>query len=617
MESGTTAGVRRQEDHGPARRAGLLERTPITRVHVAGFLLVVTATAFRAWAISPAWFFYDDFFFIEKARAQGFTTDYLVQPYNGHLMPLSWALTWVNTRLDPFGFQYPAAEIIVLFALAGLGAMSLFVALFGARWAALVPLVLFLFSPVLLPATTWWAAAVNQLPMLVAAGFGVAGFVRHLQHGRRRDLALSLVWLAIGLGFVERTLVLVPMMWLVAVLYFASGTVPERVAHVWQTFRSAVVAHAVLLVAYLAVYVPFAMNFDATSITSRPLFGVLGNMAGIAFPSGFVGGPLRWQRSDITQSEAHPPQVVLILAWLVIATLVYASLTTRRRGGRAWLLPVMVLLVNSVLIATSRAIFFGAEIALDFRFQTELALIMPMAVGLAFLPLTGSVESAEPVETPWRIDTPGTVVTALATFLVASVVSSASFPLRNLADTSPERYVENFESSARAEPGRQVLDLPTPDYVWAPFAYPTNLTSRILEPLAHLVRFRTTTTDRAWQVGHDGRLIPLDLPEARAQKAQVGEDGCFGTLDGGTDRWALDGPVVGVEWFVRLAYTTTETTPVTVTVDEVDRKATLEPGSHYLVVPAPGEYESVQLTVPEGSAPVCLRHLGIVRVDLS
>jgi hypothetical protein len=614
MESSSVAGTRRRADSvEPAAATG---RGRLTRVHVAGLLLVVAATGFRAWAIRPAWFFYDDFFFIQKARAQGLTADYLVQPYNGHLMPLSWALTWANARLDPFGFQYPAAEIVMMFALAGLAGLSLFVTLFGARWAALVPLVLFLFSPILLPATTWWAAGVNQLPMLAAAGFALSTFVRHLQRGRGRDLVLSLLSLAIGLGFVERTLVVVPMMWLVAVLYFASGTLPERLAHVWRTFRTAVVAHAVLLGAYLAVYVPFAMNFDATSITSRPLFGVLGNMAGIAFPSGLVGGPLRWHRSDITQSEAAPLQLVLILAWLVLAAVVYASIRTRRRGARAWLLPVTVLLVNSVLIATSRAIFFGAEIALDYRFQTELALIMPMAIGLAFLPVRGAVESAEPVESTWRVDARGTVFVSLVVFLVASLVSTASFPLRDLGDTSPRRYVDNFESSARADPGRQVLDLPTPAYMWAPFAYPTNLASRMLDPLSALVRFEASTTDRAWRVGNDGRLIPLDLPEARAQKAEVGADGCFDTLTGGTTmRWALDGPVVGIQWFIRLSYRTTQRTEVTVSVDQVDRKATLEPGQHYLVTPAPGQYQSVGLTIPEGSAPVCLLHLGIVAVD--
>jgi hypothetical protein len=603
-----------EEEDAPASAAPSQSRASRT-VPLLGLLVVAAATGFRIWVIHPAWFFFDDFFFIEQAREKGLTADYLVTPYNGHLMPASWLLTWVNAKADPFGFGYPATEIVVMSALVGLGLLRLLISLFGPRPGVLFPLVLALFSPVLLPATTWWAAAVNLLPMLISLTFGLTAFVQHLRDRRTSDLVWSLAWLLLGLAFVERSLVVVMVMWLVAIMYFATGPVPHRVGHLLRTYRTAVVAHGLLVPAYLAVYVVYAKNFDAQSVTSRPFFGVLGYVAGIAFPSGATGGPLRWRVAEVTQSEAHPHQAVLILAWLVVATVVWASVRTRHRGARAWLLPLTALVANALLIAVSRAIYFGSEISLDFRFQTEVAVLLPLAVGLAFLPVVGAVESSEPKESGWRLDTRATVLPAMAVFLVAATVSASSFPLRNLTTTSPQRYVETFEASARALPGRQVLDRPTPAYLWSPVAYPTNLASRILAPLAGLVDFRSATTDDAWRIDDRGRLVPLELVESRSQTASVGDDGCFTTLRGGAvSSSALDGPVLGVDWYVRIDYHASESVRLTLSVGDTSRTDRLEPGTHYLLAPAGGSYDAVRLEVPQGSAPVCLRHLGIVAV---
>ncbi|QIG42645.1 hypothetical protein G5V58_07515 [Nocardioides anomalus] len=588
-------------------------RTP--SVWVAGLVVVTAATVFRAWAIGPAWFFYDDLYFIQQARREGLTWAYLVQPYNGHLMPASWLLTWVNARAGAFDFRFPAVELVALAGLFGLGTLRLHLRLFGQRWAVVVLVALTLFSPILLPATTWWAAGVNQLPMLVALTFGLTDFVAHLQERRTRHLVASLLWVLVGLAFVERTLVVVPVMWLLALLFFATGTVPERVVHLWRHYRSALTSYAVLTVAYLAVYVPHAQNFETQQVASRPFFGVLGQLAGVAFPSGTTGGPLRWRVSDITQSEADPPQLVLVLSWVVLGVLVLASVRTRRRGARAWLIPLTSLVLNALLVAVSRAIFFGAEISLDFRFQTEVAVLMPLAVGLAFLPAPGAAESSEPRDSGWRIDTASTVVPALAVFLVAATVSASSFPLRHLTTTSPRRYVETFEASARADPGRQVLDTTVPTYVWSPLAYPTNLTSRMLGPLAGLVDFRVHTTDTAWRVDETGALVPVEVTEARAQEAATDARGCFATVRDDDLRVALDGPVLGAQWYVRLAYQATGPGALTLGTGDAEQTVRLAPGRHYVLAPAGGAYDEVVLSASEDSGPVCLRHLGIVAVD--
>ncbi len=583
-------------------------------VMLAGLALVVVATGFRIWAIRDAWFFFDDFYFIEEALRHRLTPAYLVEPYNGHLMPASNLLNWVNARLDPWNFALPATEMMILFALAGVGALRMLITLFGPRRAVLVPLGVFLFSPILLPATLWWAAGVNQLPMLVAIGFGLHYFTRHLQERRTVDLVLSLVWLLGGLAFVERTMIAVPIFWAVALLYFTAGTVPERCAELWHRYRPAILAYTGVVAAYLAAYVPWAMNFDATSITERPLFGVVGNLGGIAFPTGLVGGPLSWQVSDVTQSEANPPQAVLLLGWAVVGLLVLASARTRRRGLRAWLIPAGVLVANAVLVATSRAIFFGAGIALDYRFQTEVALAMALAVGLAFLPVIGARESAEPVPASWAVDTRGTVAVASLVFLVLALVSTARFPLRNLTTTSPRAYLEAVQESTRERPDAQLLDQVTPAWFWSPLAYPTNTYRYQFLPIADQLEIRTVTTDLAYGVDERGRFQRLAFSQVRQQAAPV-TGNCFDRLDGGSRTFPLDGPVVGFGWFLRLAYDTPAATTMTIELGDVETTAQLEAGRHYLLAPAAASYDAVRLTVPADAPVVCLRHLAIGTVD--
>lgn len=591
---------------GPRRHAAARP----THVVGAGLLVVAAATGFRVWALHGAWFFFDDFYFLQLALTHDLTASYLLKPYNGHLMPASTLLCWVNARISPLDFRLPATEMVVLFAALGLGMLRLLVRLFGRRPAILVPLVTFLFSPVLLPATTWWAAGVNQLPMLVATVLGVNAFVEHLQERRTRSLVRSLAWVALGLTFVERTVLALPLFWLLALLYFTSGTFPERCAELWGRYRAAVVSTVLFLGAYLAAYVPWALNFDARTVTRRPLFGVVHDMVVTAFSSGAVGGPLAWRVSDVTQNEAHPSEAVRLLGWAVLAGLVLASAVTRRRGLRAWLLPASLLAANAGLIATSRAIYFGPQIALDYRFQTEAALAFALALGLAFLPVRGARESSEPVPASWAVDTRSVAVVSCVVFVALAAVSTDRFPLRNLTTTSPRAYYDNVERSARERPGTQLLDLPTPAWLWAPLAYPTNTYSHMFRPVGHGLVVRTVTTDAAYLVDDRGRFRPVDFHPVRHQVSRTART-CFGHTWPGTSRWLLDGPVIGVGWFLRLAYDAPADTTVTVSVSGQDTSVRLQQGRHTLLMPAIGSYASVVLETADDSAPVCLRGLSV------
>ena len=577
--------------------------------------VVLAATAFRLWGIQGAWFFYDDFWYIQHARSNDLTLGYLLTDYNGHLMPGGMLLNWLNAGVQPLGFTLPAIELIVGFAVAGLGMVKLLLRLFGHRWGVLVPLALFLLSPILLPATTWWAAGVNQVPLLISMTFGLDAFVGYLQKPSRRLLTLHLLWLVFGLLFSERTLLVVVLGWLIAVIWFTCGSGPERLRSLWRDHRVALIAQGVLMAAYLAAYVPLALNFDAATVAKRPFFAIVQDMALTAFSAGLVGGPLNWKTTEVTQQEAHPSPWFLLASQIVLVGLVVVSARTRRRGLRAWSLPAAVLAINVALVATSRAIYFGPEIALDYRFQTEAALAAAVAIAGAFMPVRHALEPSIPREGAVRLDKPVWVAPALIVFVVLATVTTSRFPLRDLGTISPRAYLETVATEAKAHPGAVLLNCPTPSWFWAPLAYPTNTYEYMFREIPG-VEVDTVVTGQPFLVDEGGHYRALGLTPVRELATPLPDTECPARLGRGESEWPLNGPVYGVGWFVLLTYAADDGDgTVKVTTGGRASTAPLVEGVNRVLVPATGAFDTVTLRPSTSASRVCLRGLQLVGLD--
>lgn len=582
------------------RRRWFARPHPVVAV---GLVLVAAGVVFRGWAVADAWFFFDDFHFIAEAVRSELTLGYLLTPYNGHLMPAGLLLTWLNTTLAPMSFGPVAVEMLVLYAAAGLGMLRLLCTLFGTRAAVLWPLTFYLVSPILIPATTWWAAGVNYLPVLVAVSWGVDAYVRHLRAPTRRTLVQSIAWVVLGLAFAELTLLVYLFLGHLTLSYFTTGALTDRLRQTWRRYRAAVVGHTVLVVAYLAFYVPHAMNFHASDVVDRPMFEVARAMVATAFASAVVGGPGRWELMRVTQSAADPTQLVQLLSWAVLLLLVHASVTTRRRAGRAWALPTLVLAASVALVSVSRAIYFGPEIALDYRFQTLAAPAMALALGLAFLPVPGAVESVEKRADHWLVDDRRRATAALAAGVGFAVLSTARYPLLHLTEHDPRAYFDRVVASSRDVPAdEELIDLPVPPWLW--FGPPeTTPYSVVFAALGDLVpRARETVTDGALLVTEDGTVRPAvmevvrrdTLPLTGSCPHPVGETG---------SHVRLDGPVVGYVWFVEIDYTTAYDGTIEVHLGDHVVEAPVQAGSHTLLLPGAGEYDTVTVRAGPGSQP--------------
>lgn len=575
------------------------------RVVLLGLLIVTAGVAFRAWSQRGVWFFFDDFNFIRLAAAHDLDWRYLTTSYNGHLMPAGNLVTWLNHELAPMDFRVPAAELLALFAMAAVGLLRLTLSLFGPRLAALVPVVFFCFTPILIPATTWWSAGVNYLPAITATLWALDAHVRYLRAPSRRRRAATVAWILAGLAFAEVTLFAYVFIAHVTLAYFASGSPRERLGQVLSDHRPAVLTHSVVVAGYLAVYIPAAMNFSAGEVTERPLFEVARKLFGTAFTSAVIGGPGQWRIEDVTQSAARPTDVTLIAGWITVALLVQASVATRRRGLRAWALPAVVLGASVALVSVSRAIYFGPEIALDYRFQTMAAPAMALALGLAFLPVLGATESAEPTGEHWLVDRRARVGIAMLAAVAFSVTSTGRYPMRELGTQSPQRYLQRlWATSEGRSPEARLINLSVPQWFWRGLDVEGNQYDAVFAPWHRRVPpVADIVVDDAYLVTDSGEVVPVAMEVARRNQAAAASD-CAVPVPRNGATVALDGPVIGFVWFVRVTVTASAPTRLTVVVDGTDRSAEVPEGTHTLLLPGAGDYDRITVlgapTGPDG-----------------
>ncbi|MEP9365487.1 hypothetical protein ABLE68_21140 [Nocardioides sp. CN2-186] len=578
------------------------------RVLLGGVALIVLAAAIRTWTATQTWFYVDDFPLVATAARDGLSLHDLFQPYIGHLMPAGRAAAWLTTAGGGYDYPVAVAELIALYVLVGAGALRLFRTLFGSRPVVLLLLAYLLLSPWLISPTAWWAAGINHLPALAATAWALDAVIRHLRDPQRRHLVASVLWIVFGLAFAELALLAYVPVLVVALGYFARGSLPQRVGHLWTSYRSLVVVHAVLGAAYLAAYV--ATSWDPTGDRPpAPWRDYLVNLIGTVLPSAFIGGPGTWKQEWAAQFDVAPAVWMRLLGLAVVVGLVALSAMTRERALRAWLIPLSQVAATVVLMSQTRSIFGGSFI-LDLRFTTPLALGTALALGLAFLPVEGALESSAPRSTHWLVDRPAPAVLALAVFAGLAVWSATTFPLLHVPqDQSAKRFFATFERSLdQHDAPVEMVDAPMPGFVFSGVEgrYATSLS------MYDEVEVPAVVQDDYYVLDDTGALVRPALDVARRAPAVTGGTGCDGHLVGSTGAGiALDGPVFGATWRLRVTYSATAETPAVITLGDREVPVTLLAGEHTLETSGAGQYDAVRIDGLDDGVSACVSSLEV------
>lgn len=578
---------------------------PGGKVIAAAVLMILAQLGFRAWAVYGGWFQLDDFTFMSRLASRSPDFAMFAEGHAGHLMPLGFLLSWINLQLDPLGWVYPATELLVMQAIASAGMLVFLVSAFGRRLGILVPLAVYLFTVLSLPAFIWWAAGVNQLPLQIAIGWAGWTHLQYLRTRRTRWLAATVAITVGALLFYEKTLLIYAFFAFLALAYFARGDLLGRVRHVLRTYRTGVIAHTVVVVAYLPFYVEYGLNFDPNRANNEPLGPVFLNVVGVSFGTGVVGGPLQWKHPSEIFSLPDPAQLLNLLALAVVGAVVYEISRSRLRAKRAWILPALFLGPSIILLAGGRTSFVGPDLALDYRYQTELAAIAAITLGLALFPLRGAVESVEPTRTSRFLDQPTRVAAATAVVAALGTYSSATYALHWQGGDSPATYMATLEAElAEHDSPVPLVDGAVPEWIVGALAHPYNRPSFALHMFADRTTYPSASTDELRIVAEDGRIRPVVIEAFR--RNVPAQSGCPHPASFGRVAVRLDEPVIGSGWWARVSYAADGDSPLVVRAGEERHEPGIRKGLHNLFFEAAGEFQTIEFSGIDRDIAFCI-----------
>lgn len=608
---------------------GWLQADPSRRVLVWAIGLIAIQAVFRGFVMFGGWFLYDDLSFVQRAATQPlWSFDYLFESWNGHVMPGAFAWVHVLTSLWPLDYTPVALSGLAMEALAGLAMYVLLAEMFGRRPAILVPLSFYLFSAITLPATLWWAAALNQLPGIAALTLALWCQVRYHRTAKVRYGLLGVLCVAGGLLFSEKVVFAFPVIFLLTLLYFCAGPPLSRLRRCLRTHVVVWSAYGVVATAYVAFYlvtVPSPVNGKPTAVVALKTMGA--NLVYAVIPAAY-GGPFTWDRLGVGATAASPVAVVFLSA-VVTALLVAWSVMRRHRAIFGWLVIVGYWAVNAFILGMTRAPWVGPVIGREYRYATDLAVIIAVFGALACLPLHGvwlrgdvqllirrrRGEDPHGVPRRARPDVPalpesvaaGGVTLAL---VVASLITTMSFDANWRNDVTP-RFFGVIRSDLAAMHGRVTMaDLILPDAA-APSGVVLGVSSSTAVaamPNAPAILEPGTASDNLYMVDDDGHLKAVwvdGFPNKQGPEA-----GCGWRVGSSPVDVPLSGTTMSWRWYVQVDYVASLEADTTITAGTVETPVHVKPGVNRLYLMSEGPVSSVRFGgLTYGS--LCTEHIAV------
>jgi hypothetical protein len=499
------------------------------QVLIGGLILVALSVAWRAQFLGHMYFTQDDFYNLDLAIQSPFNWHYLAFNTAGNLVLGTQVITWVLARMSLYSWGLASVVSLALVAGAGLAALRLLRTLFGDRPAILVPLAFYLLCPVTLPNFGWWSAGLESLPLQLAIFMAVDAHVRYVREGRIKQLAAAAAWLAFGLAFFEKALVLPVLLFGITSAFLVGA--PSWLAGA----RLALRRYWRAWLAYLGVDAGYAVllwwSLQTSTITPQaPSFGSAVSFAGGLVKDtllpGAIGGPWRWWPvgGGSYALSAAPPGLIEFSVVLV-AVVVAASVALRRTAWRAWVIfATWFVLADLVPVTIGRLITKYAGIfVLETRYVADAIPALAICLGLAFLPLAWEPQEVRDSHLRFRayVRRPGAIqvrrraVALLVGIFVFGSIWSAQAYESTTSGATARSYIANGTSALRlVQRGTVVLDWPVPDGIESPLFGKFSGTATVLGeleqgPLAHKIRWIAPvrgTVDGLMMFDDTGRL---------------------------------------------------------------------------------------------------------------
>jgi hypothetical protein len=495
-------------------RAGWLSRHRVTLLALA---MIIAQLVWKANFLSQFYFRQDDIHFTEIALGNSLDWKYLSYVGSGHLHPGVLLIVWILARAALYDWAAACAVTLLMLAVASLAAWWLLRTLIGNRPAILIPLALYLVSPLTFPNDSWWQSGIESLPLQAVIFLSLIAHVHYVRTRRARHLVAAAGWLILGMVFFEKAAVVPVLLFGVTAGFLLDGRIAVTVRQSLVRYWRAWALYAVLVGGY-AVVLREALRASTSKPTSPSLSAGVTFSADLAKETlvpGLLGGPWQWFFSPNNAVAYSAPGADLVrLSLLAVAAIIVASVMTRPRAWRAWaILAVWVVLADIVPVLLGRLATLGTSsvLQLDTRYVADAAPVAAICVALAFWPAIHQVETepATPAERGDHFATQTWGIVGLC--LTCVIILSSVWSVRQYEDVTKvtnaagKAYWHNVRAalSASFPAGTQIFNESVPGYVMLWDFYGKDaIESAVLGPLA-----RST----AWTAHPSGTIDNLGM----------------------------------------------------------------------------------------------------------
>ncbi len=360
-----------------------------------GLLMIVVQVAWKAQFLHHLYFRQDDFHDLDLAVEHRFGWSYLTYIGSGHLIIGLRAVAWLLVRTaGTYSWALASTVSMVFVVAADLAGLRLLRDLFGERPAILIPFGIYLLTPLTMPDLGIWSSAMESVPLQLAIFMAISAHVRYVHSGGWPHLAGAAFWVAFGLAFFEKGLVLPAVLFALTAGYFCGGSLLHGCRESLFKYWRAWVTYAGLAAGYLVVLID-ALRTSASQpkvpISAEATFSFAWELIRDTLVPGSLGGPWHWLPVEGGSFAFANPPFVLVIVAMVVAVLTVAGTTLWRRvAARAWAILIgWVLLADVLPVAIGRLNTVDVGIlGLETRYVADAMPLLALCIGLAFLPMT-------------------------------------------------------------------------------------------------------------------------------------------------------------------------------------------------------------------------------------
>ena len=566
--------------------------------------LVVVHLAWRAALLDRGFFTQDDFLMLTLG-ARPLSLDLLSRDYSGHLFPGGFVIAWLNTHLAPLDWGVATAEILGLQLVTSVLAWLVLNRLLPGSWWRIPVLSAYLFCPLALWPTQWWAVAIQFLPVSLFLFLATWAMLHRLQEGSRWSGPLVVLATLAGLLFQERA-VLYPVVLAFVAIALAEAPGLRRVGVALRAHLVVWIPLVALLVAYVAAHRELAPITSAPAGSAADTAELVVNFVGRNAVPGLVGGP--WTDPG-PFTFVVPAGWAVAVSWAVVILLVLFSLRRSRSAAWGWLLLLVYTLADVVLLFGGRTgPDFGSALGLIPRYASDIVPVLLVSLGLVARAVTLEVPPAghmsRPATSRWRPAGPVVALVLAAAYLASSAVSTAVVAPVSFNEDD-RAYVQGLRAELRANPRSVLFDGLAPDNVMVSWFGADARVSNVVgtapeDPVFDLPAYALRIVDPV------GLLRPINLVGTVSDVPS--EDGDCGhrVLSDRETVVELDEPAGPGKQVARISYFTAASGFLVVsTPDGADMSLPLRPDANVadLVVEGPLPELRMRLDSPQGAPP--------------